>query len=102
LDELGRYYNGYVELMAHWHALLPGFIHDVRYEDMVSDQENTSRALLDFCGLAWNDACLKFYDNDRPVTTASFAQVRKPVYGDSVHLWQRYESQLAELREMLT
>ena len=99
--ELGKYYSLYRELMEHWHSVLPGFIHEIQYEDVVSDQEAQTRALLAHCGLEWNDTCLKFYKTDRPVKTASAAQVRQPIYKDSVQSWMRYEKQLAPLLEAL-
>lgn len=101
LEILGEYYNQYRQLMAHWHAVLPGFIHDIRYEDMISDQEGQTRALLEYCGLEWDDACLEFYKTDRQVRTASSEQVRKPIYSDSVQLWKRYGKQLNPLLEAL-
>jgi len=101
LRELGRYYNAYCGLMEHWHRVLPGFIHDVQYEDMVADQIGQSRALLEYCGLEWDDACLDFHKTDRRVATASVEQVRRPIYKDSVQAWKRYETQLAPLLEVL-
>jgi tetratricopeptide (TPR) repeat protein len=101
LGELGRYYNLYRDLMGHWHDVLPGFIYDICYEDLVADQEAQSRALLDHCGLEWDDACLDFHQSSRPVQTASAVQVRKPIYKDSVQSWKRYEDELAPLLEVL-
>ena len=101
LGELGRYYNFYRGLMEHWHSVIPGFIHDVQYEDMVADQAGQTRTLLEYCGLEWDDACLEFYKTDRPVRTASAEQVRRPIYKDSVQLWKRYEKQLAPMLEIL-
>lgn len=101
LGELGRYYKSYRGLMEHWRNVLPGFIHDVQYEDVVTDQVGQTRALLEYCDLEWDDACLAFHKTDRPVTTASAEQVRRPIYKDSVQLWKRYEAQLAPLLENL-
>ena len=101
LRELGRYYNRYRDLMKHWHRVLPGFLHNVQYEDMVADQAEQTRALLKYCGLEWDDACLEFYKSDRPVNTVSAEQVRRPIYKDSVQSWKRYEKQLAPLLEIL-
>ena len=101
LGELGRYFNLYRDLMNHWHSVLPGFIYDIQYEDLVTDQETQSRALLAYCGLEWNDACLEFYKTDRPVRTASAAQVRRPIYKDSIQSWRRYEQWLEPLLEVL-
>lgn len=101
LDELGHYYAHYRDLMAHWHVVLPGFIHDVHYEDLVADPETSTRAMLDFCGLAWNDACLDFHTNVRPVRTTSATQVRAPLYADSVARWKNFERHLRPIAERL-
>jgi tetratricopeptide (TPR) repeat protein len=98
MTELGQYYNLYLDLMEHWRDTLPGFIYDLSYETLVADQENQIRALLDFCNLPWDDACLDFHNTRRKVRTASNAQVRRPIYKDSVKLWKRYERQLQPLR----
>lgn len=87
--------------MEHWDNVIPGFIHDIQYEDMVSDQVGQTRALLEFCGLEWDDACLEFHKTDRPVATASASQVRQPIYNSSVHLWKKYEKQLTPLLKTL-
>lgn len=101
LRELGRYYSLYRDLMNHWHNVLPDFIYDIRYEDVVADQEKQSRALLAYCGLAWDDACLEFYRTDRPIYTASAAQIRRPIYTDSVRAWEHYERWLSPLFDEL-
>ncbi len=99
LGELGRYYKNYKMLMDHWHAVLPkGTILDMVYEELVDDQEAQSRRLIEFCGLDWQDACLEFHKNDRPVKTASIAQVRKPMYRSSVARWERFGKHLDPLR----
>ena len=98
LAELGQYYNLYLDMMAYWKSTLPGFIYDFSYERLVSDQENQIRALLDYCHLPWDEACLDFHRTRRQVRTASNAQVRRPIYKDSVKLWKRYENQLEPLR----
>ncbi len=102
LSELGQYHNLYRDLMAHWHRVLPDFVYDIHYEDLVADQEAQSRALLKHCGLEWDSACLEFYNTNRPVNTASAAQVRNPMYKDSVQLWKRYEDRLTPLFDALT
>jgi tetratricopeptide (TPR) repeat protein len=85
LAEIGRYYRHYRALMAHWHGVLPpGRILDVRYEDVVADLEGTARRILAHCGLAWDARCLDFHRTERPVQTASAAQVRQPIYASSV------------------
>ncbi len=97
LTELGEYYTLYSDLMDHWHNVLPGYIYDIQYEQLVADQEHQSRALIAACGLDWDDACLEFYKSNRAVKTASMAQVRSPIYNSSVQLWKRYEKELAPL-----
>ena len=101
LDLLGRYYNLYRDLMAHWDNVLPDFIYPLDYEELVAEQETQSRALLAHCGLEWDDACLEFHKTDRQVQTLSAAQVRRPIYKDSISSWKRYEKQLAPLLEVL-
>jgi tetratricopeptide (TPR) repeat protein len=89
--ELGRYYCRYLDLMAHWHSVLPeGFMTSVRYEDLVADVEGEARRLIDFVGLDWDPACLAFHASTRSVRTASLAQVRRPVYTSSIARWRRY------------
>ena len=101
LEDVGRYYRDYVELMAHFDAVLPGRIHRVIYEDMVEDTEHEVRRLLDYCGLPFEDACLRFFENDRPVRTASSEQVRQPIYRTGVDHWRHYEPWLEPLKAAL-
>jgi tetratricopeptide (TPR) repeat protein len=101
LEDMGRYYRDYVELMSHFDAVLPGRIHRVIYERMVGDTETEVRRLLDYCGLPFEDGCLRFYENDRPVRTASSEQVRKPIYTDGVDQWRHYEPWLGPLKAAL-
>ncbi len=98
LTELGQYYNLHLNLMQHWRDTLAGFVYDLSYEQLVTDQENQSRQLLDYCNFPWDDACLDFHKTRRTVKTASNAQVRRPIYQDSVNLWERYDNQLEPLR----
>jgi tetratricopeptide (TPR) repeat protein len=101
LVELGEYYLQYCRLMDHWHNVLPGYVLQVRYEDVVDDLEGQVRRILDHCGLPWEDDCLLFYETERAVKTASSEQVRQPIYSSSVNLWRNYETQLGELVEVL-
>ena len=101
LDDIGRYYADYVTLMAHYDAVLPGRVHRVVYERMVDDTETEVRRLLDYCGLPFEDACLRFYENDRAVRTASSEQVRQPIFRDAVDHWRHYESWLEPLKAAL-
>ena len=97
LTELGKYYNLYKKLMTHWHSVLPGYIYDINYEDLIADQKYWTRCLLQFCHLPWDDACLSFHDSTRPVKTLSIDQVRQPIYRSSINKWTHYKNQLAPL-----
>ncbi len=101
LMELGDYYIEYQRMIDHWHQLLPGRVLDVRYEEVVADLETQTCRILDFCGLPWEDACLRYYATERAVRTASSEQVRRPIYGDSVGMWRHYEAGLAPLLQVL-
>jgi len=97
LEELGRYYRLYEGLMAHWRAVMPGEFLEVRYEELVADHESATRRLLDFCGLPWEDECLRPHAAARTVKTLSVAQVRREVYTSSVQRWKRYRKHLGPL-----
>jgi hypothetical protein len=101
LADIGRYYGDYVALMEHFVAILPGRIHRVIYERMVADPEAETRALLDYCGLPFEDGCLRFYENDRAVRTASSEQVRRPIFTDAADHWRNYEPWLGPLKAAL-
>jgi tetratricopeptide (TPR) repeat protein len=101
LVEIGEYFLEYRRMMRHWQAVLPGRVLEVRYEDMVRDQEGQTRRLLEYCGLPWQDACLRFYETERAVRTASSEQVRQPIYRSSVNHWRHFRAELAPLIEIL-
>ncbi len=101
LDDLGRYYRDYVELMAHFDDVLPGRVHRVVYERMVDDTETEIRRLLDYCSLPFEDGCLRFFENDRPVRTASSEQVRRPINRDGIDQWRHYAPWLDPLESAL-
>jgi tetratricopeptide (TPR) repeat protein len=101
LTDLGRYYAEYVALMAHWDRALPGVVLRVFYEETVRDTEAAVRRLLDYCKLPFEDRCLRFYETERAVRTASSEQVRQPIYRDAVEHWRNFEPQLQELRAAL-
>jgi tetratricopeptide (TPR) repeat protein len=101
LGELGAYYRSYVALMAHFDDVLPGRVHRVLYERMVEDTETEVRALLAYCGLPFEPACLRFYENERAVRTASSEQVRSPIYRQGMEHWRHFEPWLGPLREAL-
>lgn len=101
LLDIGRYYLEFERLMIHWHRMFPGRILDLQYEQLVGDQEDQTRRLLDHCGLEWDDACLHFERNTAPVSTASLVQVRSPMYSSSIGRWRYYEEELEPLRALL-
>lgn len=101
LDTLAKYYINYERLCEHWRSVLGDRLIEVTYEDIVSDQENQTRRLLDRLGLEFEDACLNFEKHAAPSTTASSVQVRQKVHSGSVGRWRRYEEQLQPLREQL-
>jgi hypothetical protein len=87
--------------MDHWHAVIPGKVLDVNYEDVVADLDTQVKRILDYCELPFEEACLRFHETDRAVKTASSEQVRKPIYASSVNLWKNYEPFIDELIEIL-
>jgi Flp pilus assembly protein TadD len=101
LEDLGQYYREYERLMAHWRTALPLRLLDVSYEELVHDQEAVSRRMISFCGLDWDERCLTFHENPRPVHTVSMIQVRRPMYASSVGRWKRYDKHLQPLRKAL-
>jgi tetratricopeptide (TPR) repeat protein len=101
LDDLGSYYRDYVELMAHFDAVLPGRVGRVFYEDVIADPEKELRRLLEHCALPFEPACLKFYENERAVRTASSEQVRQPIFREGVEHWRHYEPWLDPLKQAL-
>ena len=102
LGELGRHYRAYATTMAHWRAVLPPeAMLEVRYEDVVVDLERQARRILAYCGLAWNEACLNFHRVQRPVKSASAAQVRRPLYQSSVGRWRVHAERLLPLLDAL-
>jgi hypothetical protein len=101
LEDLGRYYRCYLELMDHWDEVLPGKVLHVSYEDLVREPEAQIRRLLAHCGLAYESACLAFHETKRPVRTASAEQVRQPLYSSAVGYWRHFEVQLEPLRRAL-
>ena len=101
LEEIGRYYRDYVALMAHFDRVLPGRIHRVFYEAMVADTEAEVRRLLAYCNLPFEAQCLRFYENERSVRTASSEQVRTPIYREGLDQWRQYDPWLVPLKEAL-
>ena len=101
LDDIARYYRGYVELMAHWDRVLPDRILRVQHEEVVEDLETNVRRILDFCGLAFEPQCLEFYKTERSVRTASSEQVRRPIFKEGLDQWRNFEPWLEPLRRAL-
>ncbi|WP_036241191.1 tetratricopeptide repeat-containing sulfotransferase family protein [Mesorhizobium sp. STM 4661] len=101
LHTLGLYYREYDRLMRHWNEVFPGLIFENRYEALVEDQEAQSRRLMDYLGLPWDDACLRFFDRDGSVNTPSRWQVRQPIYKSSVKRWKNYENEIQPLIQSL-
>lgn len=102
LGELGRQYRMYLDLMAHWRAVMPeGSFIEIRYENLVNDLEGQARRIVEYCGLPWDERCLSFHETERAVRTASVAQVRQPLYRTSVERWRRYEKHLGPLIEAI-
>lgn len=101
LNELGEYYLQYIDMMAHWDAVLPGEVLRVQYEEVVADLEGQVRRILDFCGLPFEQGCVEYHKSDRPVNTASSEQVREPIYTSAVEFWRNFDPYLEELREVL-
>ena len=101
LDHIGRYYADYVRLMDHLDRAQPGKIHRVIHERLVDHPETQIRALLDYCGLEWEEACLRFHENKRAVRTASSEQVRRPLSRSGIGQWKPYEQWLGPLKAAL-
>jgi tetratricopeptide (TPR) repeat protein len=101
LEEVGRYYRAYVELMDHWDRVLPGKVLRVGYEQVVDDLEVQVHRILDFCGLGFEERCISFHETERPVRTPSSEQVRQPIYASGKEQWQHFEPFLDPLRSAL-
>ncbi len=101
LASIGLYYKEYQRLMTHWQQVLDLPILEVRYEDLVADQEALSRRMVEFCGFEWDDRCLQFHVLERAIATPSYDQVRQPVYTSSLNRWKHYEKYLGSLKESL-
>lgn len=102
LRDLGGYYREYAGMMEYWRGVLPGRIHFLRYEELVEDTENQIRRLLDYCGLPFEENCLRFWETKRAVTTPSAEQVRRPIYRDALEQWRDFEPWLGPLKTALT
>ena len=101
LVDIGKYYRDYVKVMDHWDDALPGRVHRVQYEDMVADTDTQIRKLLEYCGLEFEEKCLRFYETERSIRTPSAEQVRKPIYKEGLEQWRNFEAHLDPLKEAL-
>lgn len=101
LASIGRYYRQYVALMAHFDAVQPARVHRIFYEELVAAPEREIRKLLDYCGLPFEERCLRFHESGRAVHTPSSEQVRQPISGDATELWRHYERRLDPLKSAL-
>ena len=101
LNHVGRFYNGYVDMMKHYETVLPGRIHYLSYERLVEDTETEVRRLLDYCGLPFEEGCLRFWETDRAVVTPSAEQVRSPMFRDALEHWRNFEPWLGPLKASL-
>ena len=102
LDDIAKFFRHYIRLMEHWERVLDQRnILRVNYEALVHKQEDVSREIIDFCGLEWNEICLAFYNTERAVATASYDQVRQPIYTSSIGRWKNYARQIETLRSAL-
>ncbi|MHC4770160.1 MAG: sulfotransferase family protein, partial [Planctomycetota bacterium] len=101
LSDLGFAYRQYERLMVHWKHVIPQPILEVGYEGLVDDLEAGSRRIIEFVGLDWHDACLRFHASGRIVRTASYDQVRRPIYRSSIGRYKRFERHLRPLLDAL-
>jgi tetratricopeptide (TPR) repeat protein len=101
LEDIGRYYRAYVEIMDHWDAVLPGRILRMHHESVVADLEGSVRRLLEFLGLPFEPACLEFFKTERSVRTASSEQVRRPIFKEGLDQWRHFEPFLGPLQAIL-
>jgi hypothetical protein len=101
LEEIAGYYRHFLDTTAYWLDQFPDQCHEIYYEQLVAEQEPTTRSLIEFCGLEWSKRCLRFESSGKGVFTASAWQVRQPIYTRSAHRWRHYAKQLSDLRDLL-
>lgn len=102
LEDTAKYYRAFDDIISVWREFIPeNRFMEIHYEDVISNQEVKTRELLNFCGLGWDEACLRFHENEAPVSTASSVQVRQPLYSGSIGRWKKYGNKLDGLREAL-
>ncbi len=101
IEDIARYYGTYVELMAHWDAVLPGRVLRVQHEDVVDDLEGNVRRILEFCELDFEPGCVEFHKTERSIRTASSEQVRQPIFKEGIDQWKNFEPWLGPLKQAL-
>ncbi len=101
LEDLAEYYKLYADMMSFWKETFPGRIYELSYESLTENQEQQSRALIEYCGLDWEDQCLEFHKLERAIATASTMQVRQKLYQGSSEHWRNYAEHLEYLSESL-
>ncbi|WP_441004116.1 tetratricopeptide repeat-containing sulfotransferase family protein [Pseudocolwellia agarivorans] len=101
LEDIGRYYQAYLKLMAHWEKVLPDFVLTVNHEDVVEDLDKEVRRILDFCGLEFEQSCIDFHKTKRNIKTPSSEQVRQPIYKSATEQWRYFEEHLTPLKNVL-
>ena len=101
LEKIGIYYNLYKDLMLFWKERLKDNIFELSYEELIKDQEKTTKKLIEFCDLEWDENCLSPHKNEKIVSTASLAQVRSPVYKSSIKKWENYSEELKKLKILI-
>jgi len=101
LEDIGRYYQAYLKLMAHWDKVLPGFVLTVKHEDVVDDLATQVRRMLDFCGLEFEQSCVDFHKTKRNIKTPSSEQVRQPIYKSATEQWRHFEQYLTPLKNIV-
>ena len=97
LDDIIDFYKNYKKLMMHWNNIPEIDIYEVEYENFIYDQEYATKNLIEHLGIEWNEKCLDFHKNQRLVWTASYEQVRQPVYSHSIERWRNYSAHIKSL-----
>ena len=100
--ELGNYYNLYTDLMKFWHNLFPNSIYDIKYEELINNQEDQIKMLINACGLEWEEQCLNFHQNKKPIKTLSITQARQKIYKTSLNLSKNFKVELKELFSIIS
>ncbi|MFT4798673.1 MAG: hypothetical protein ACI9W1_002109, partial [Candidatus Azotimanducaceae bacterium] len=101
LEDVGRYYRDYVDLMDHWDRVLPGHILRIQHEDVVADLETQVRRILAYCDLPFEEACVEYHKTERNVRTPSSEQVRQPIFDTSLEQWRNFDTHLTPLKVAL-